>query len=263
MTFIQNLRIGIKLAVASGLGMLLVAAMIYIEITGGTAVRTANEAAFRSLAVSEASAETQGAVRNMQIGIRDILLSHNVPDLDKATKVFAERSAATGKLNAKIAGLTTSPDARAQTEQLTPLIGRMEKGAEHIEAVTREVIGLEAKRASDPSAEPRLEKLAQEIVRIRREETIPAYDAMEKLTADMTLSAQKRAETSEHLASEQSDSVEYQSLLIGLVTAVLLIGTCVFSVFTIARPMRALSRSMEELAEGNFAVVLPGLGRKD
>src|SRR5919108_356160 len=43
----------------------------------------------------------------------------------------------------------------------------------------------------------------------------------------------------------------------------LLIGTCVFSIFTIARPMRALSVSMEELAGGNFAVVLPGLGRKD
>jgi methyl-accepting chemotaxis protein len=37
----------------------------------------------------------------------------------------------------------------------------------------------------------------------------------------------------------------------------------VFSIFTIARPMRALSVSMEELAGGNFAVVLPGLGRKD
>ena len=45
--------------------------------------------------------------------------------------------------------------------------------------------------------------------------------------------------------------------------ALLLIGACVFSVFTIARPMRALSVSMEELAGGNFAVVLPGLGRKD
>jgi methyl-accepting chemotaxis protein len=34
-------------------------------------------------------------------------------------------------------------------------------------------------------------------------------------------------------------------------------------VFTIARPMRALSVSMDELAGGNFGVVLPGLGRRD
>ena len=39
--------------------------------------------------------------------------------------------------------------------------------------------------------------------------------------------------------------------------------TSIFSFLTIARPMRALSVSMEELAGGNFAVVLPGLGRKD
>ncbi len=36
-----------------------------------------------------------------------------------------------------------------------------------------------------------------------------------------------------------------------------------FSIFTIARPMRALSVSMEKLADGDFDVVLPGLGRKD
>ena len=52
-------------------------------------------------------------------------------------------------------------------------------------------------------------------------------------------------------------------MIAGICVALLLIGTCVFSIFTIARPMRALSVSMEELAGGNFAVVLPGLGRKD
>ena len=57
--------------------------------------------------------------------------------------------------------------------------------------------------------------------------------------------------------------MERTSLIAGVTVALLLIATCVFSVFTIARPMRALSASMEELADGNFAVVLPGLGRKD
>ena len=52
-------------------------------------------------------------------------------------------------------------------------------------------------------------------------------------------------------------------MALGIGTIVLLIVTSIFSFFTIARPMRALSVSMEELAGGNFAVVLPGLGRKD
>jgi methyl-accepting chemotaxis protein len=62
---------------------------------------------------------------------------------------------------------------------------------------------------------------------------------------------------------QELSSAERNAVIIGITAALLLIGACVFSVFTIARPMRALSVTMEELAEGNFAVVLPGLGRKD
>ena len=58
-------------------------------------------------------------------------------------------------------------------------------------------------------------------------------------------------------------TAEWESMAFGICTILLLIGTSIFSFFTIARPMRALSVSMEELAGGNFAVVLPGLGRKD
>ena len=36
-----------------------------------------------------------------------------------------------------------------------------------------------------------------------------------------------------------------------------------FSYLTVGRPMRVLSMAMDELAGGNFGVVLPGLGRKD
>jgi HAMP domain-containing protein len=52
-------------------------------------------------------------------------------------------------------------------------------------------------------------------------------------------------------------------MALGIGTMLLLILTSIFSYFTIGRPMRALSVSMDELAGGNFAVVLPGLGRKD
>jgi methyl-accepting chemotaxis protein len=49
-----------------------------------------------------------------------------------------------------------------------------------------------------------------------------------------------------------------------LVLGVLLVvGAVVFAVFSIARPMRALTAGMLELAGGNFNVALPGLGRKD
>jgi methyl-accepting chemotaxis protein len=75
--------------------------------------------------------------------------------------------------------------------------------------------------------------------------------------------AKHRVEEDNAAAALEMSSAERISLAIGLCAGLLLIGACVFSVFTIARPMRALSVSMEELAGGNFGVVLPGLGRKD
>ncbi len=52
---------------------------------------------------------------------------------------------------------------------------------------------------------------------------------------------------------------------LGLLTAclVLFVGAIAFSVLTVARPLRALTKPLGELASGNFAVTVPGLDRKD
>jgi methyl-accepting chemotaxis protein len=99
--------------------------------------------------------------------------------------------------------------------------------------------------------------------RIRKEVTLPINTEIEALTNKITEYAKKAGEEAQHSVANEVASVERASLIAGISVALLLIGTCVFSIFTIARPMRALSVSMEELAGGNFAVVLPGLGRKD
>jgi len=66
-----------------------------------------------------------------------------------------------------------------------------------------------------------------------------------------------------HFEAMLTHAIQAMALMIGSLSILLLIATCVFSVVTIARPIRALTRAMLELADGNFAVVLPGLGRKD
>jgi methyl-accepting chemotaxis protein len=55
-------------------------------------------------------------------------------------------------------------------------------------------------------------------------------------------------------------AVSVALLILGIALAA---GAAVFAVFTIARPLRALTAGMLELAGGNFSVVLAGLGRKD
>ena len=48
-----------------------------------------------------------------------------------------------------------------------------------------------------------------------------------------------------------------------MVCGILFVGSIAFSVLTIVRPLRALTNPLGDLASGNFATTVPGLGRSD
>ena len=100
-------------------------------------------------------------------------------------------------------------------------------------------------------------------MRIAREVALPIAAELEPLADQIAEFAKHSVEEQAAQAAHEMATAEWEALALGIGTILLLIVTSIFSFFTIARPMRALSVSMEELAGGNFAVVLPGLGRKD
>jgi len=69
------------------------------------------------------------------------------------------------------------------------------------------------------------------------------------------------ARTAEFLMSSERDLMISGGLL--LLGVVLATAAAVYALVTIARPIRALTAGMLELAEGNFSVELAGLGRRD
>jgi methyl-accepting chemotaxis protein len=141
------------------------------------------------------------------------------------------------------------------------------KGGDKIGVIRTDILNLQATRneagelSADASA--RITALGAEIVKLRTDVLLPMSAELDKLADTIVNLAKEKVEQQTNAAANEAAATERDSLILGGVVALMLIGTCVFSVFTIGRPMRALSRSMEELAEGNFGVVLPGLGRKD
>jgi methyl-accepting chemotaxis protein len=258
---IQDLRIGTKLAITSALAILMMAGMLYLQVTGGAHVRTVTAAAAQQQTIAQAAAEAKASVRGMQMGIRDVLLAHSEADLQKASSYFADRVAAALRFQGEMARLSKSVENGERIKRLGVLVEDLRKGKDQIEPLRKQEIALEAKKGTDTSAE--LARLDAEIARIRKEVTAPASSEIETLGNKIVDYAKSRADEGRAAAEAEAASVERTSLFAGIAIALLLIGTCAFSVFTIARPMRALSVSMEELAGGNFAVVLPGLGRKD
>ena len=152
-------------------------------------------------------------------------------------------------------------------EKLKKRVGEYASGAQQIATIRAEVIGIEAKRAggSELPAEAvaRIAKLNDEATCTAREVTLPIANEIESLANNIVEFGKSRADEASVAAAKEMASAERLSLTIGLSAALLLIASCVFSIFTIARPMRALSVSMERLAGGDFEVVLPGLGRED
>ena len=82
------------------------------------------------------------------------------------------------------------------------------------------------------------------------------------------IAAVSKSVTAIRAEAEQSDRSERENIqrLIGSAIAgiaVLVMGAGLFIGRSVSKPLKAMTAAMIELAKGNFAVVLPGLGRRD
>ena len=268
MQVIQNLRIGTKLAITSMLSILLVGGLIFVLMNGNSLVRSADDAANGQQLLARFAIETKASVRGMMIGVRDIRLARGPSELLAAQEYLDNRRKSAQSNIAETLKLSKSPENRARIEKMKGLADEyVSRAAKEIIAVQKEAIEIEAKRTENgelaPDLEVRLAKLHGDEGRLAREIGLPIARELEELANKVVDFAKGRAEEDRALAVQEMSSAERNSMMIGFTVALVLVVTCVFSVFTIARPMQALTQAMRELANGNFSVVLPGLGRKD
>jgi len=264
---VHNLRIGTKLAIASLLSILLVGLMIFSQIAGNATVSNSNEIAIQQQTIARDAGNAKAATRGMQIGVRDIRLAGSLADLKKATDYIAARLKSMDEFSDEMLKLARSQENRENIAKLRVLAGDYAKAAQQIVTLRSELLAIQAKQ--NPGSElpadaaAQIVKLNEDAVHAARDLTLPIAAELESLANKIVEYAKRRVEQQNAAAAQAMSHAESNSLVIGVVATLMLIATCVFCVFTIARPMVALSGSMRELASGNFAVVLPGLGRKD
>jgi hypothetical protein len=254
---ILNLSIGAKLGIASGLGVLLVATMVIVQIRSNAVMRGLDARMSGQQTIARDAVDTKASLRGMQIGVRDLRLASNAADIQKANDYIATRLKSVDHFVDEMLKLSKSAENRARIEKLKTRASDYSKGAQQISAVRAEIVA--AAGATDAAA--RIAKLNEEALRIAREVTLPIAAEIEPLANQIADFAKHGVEEQAAQAASEMATAEWESMALGIGTILLLIATSIFSFFTIARPMRALSVSMDELAGGNFAVVLPGLGR--
>ncbi len=254
-----NLSISAKLGIASGLGVVLVATMVMVQIWSNATMRDLDARMMGQQTIARDAVDAKASIRGMQTGVRDLRLASSSADLQKANDYIAARLKSVNHFADEMLRLSKSAENRARIEKLKAKADDYAKGAQQIAAVRAELIAA----AGGADAAARIAKLNEETARIAREVTLPIAAELDPLVNQIGEFAKHGVEEQSAQAASQMATAEWESMALGIGTILLLIGTSIFSLFTIARPMRALSVSMEELAGGNFAVVLPGLSRKD
>jgi len=257
--FLLNLSIGAKLGIASGLGVLLVATMVIVQMRANVAMRDLDARMSGQQTIARDAVDAKASIAGMQTAVRDLRLASNPAELKKANDNLAARLKSTNHLTEEMLKLSKSAENRARIEKLRARAADYLQGSQQIVAVRGEALAA----AGGADAAAKIAKLNEEAIRIARDVTLPIAAELAPLADQIAEFAKHSVEEQAAQAAKEMSAAEWESMAIGIGTMLLLIGTSIFSYLTIARPMRALSVSMEELAGGNFAVVLPGLGRKD
>lgn len=261
-----DLRIGVKLGISSGVTILLVAIMIIFQIKGDVVIRAANERAAAQQTIVRDAVDAKASIRGMQIGVRDMRLARSRADLDKAGAYLGARHKSATRFADEMLTLSTSRENRERIGKLKALIEEYVKGTNGIAAAVQESVELYTKAAGKPltaEAGARVDALGSETARIARDVTLPVAAQLEALANEIVDYAKTQVADALTAASEEMTLMERQNLLIGGAAALLLVVFALMSILTVARPMLALGKAMNALADGDFDVILPGLGRKD
>ena len=254
---LSNISIGIKLSAMSALGILLVVGLIVSELLGGASVKAANDASGFQGEVVRSVIETKASLRGMSMGGKDIRLSRNNDQLQAALKFVDDRLKSIHKFADPLLTQLKRPENRARVEKLLALSEQYAKSVKEIATVKTQIFEAQAKQPAGDITE--LDRKDVDIAKAAVSSFVEAQNLVEEVNKSATeVGAAKDREAEAAMALS-----ERISLGLGLLTALILVCSAFLGVFTIAKPLKALVAPLEEVAGGNFAIAVPGLGRKD
>jgi len=257
---LSNIRIGTKLMVMSGLGILLVVGMILSLAFGNVSVRSAQSQAAFNQDVQLQLVNAKAALSSLQVAGRDVRLAQTSAELQRATKNLEDRhKAVRGFLDPLTTKYRLAED-RERGQKVTALADQYLAASQEIVKARKELVTIEERQLDAIS---RSNELNQLIARIGRERLIPMADEMDGLIDQSVKSSDTLAAREVTNAEQAMGSAEWLNYAMGAIAVLVLVGAAIFGSVSIARPLMALVSPINELAAGKFNVVIDGVGRKD
>ncbi|MCW5693949.1 MAG: HAMP domain-containing protein [Pseudolabrys sp.] len=258
---LSNISIGLKLALMSGLSILLVLGILATQLAGNRSVRGAHEIADLQQTIVADTMTIEKLEARMQLGVRDIRLSRTTQMLEGAVAGVEEMAKSALPLVESSLKVLRVPANRERMQKVGGLIEQYAAGARKIAAMQAGIITNTASGTADGAG--RAATLLEEREKFAREVTLPIAAELNRLVEEISKNARNLANTENEHAAEAMTRAEQVSMIVGLAAILVLIASVVFAARTIARPLKAMVKPLEEIAAGNFTVAIPGTGRKD
>jgi methyl-accepting chemotaxis protein len=265
MPSISNIRIGTKLAIMSGIAMLLVAGLVLSGLQSDAAIREASDSAMYSAKVTHDVQTLKVIERGLQNDSRDIRFADSAADMQKALDMLGTRKKAFDDQLDSLVTRFRSDENRDSGRKLKALMAQYDAAVRDFVPLKTEMFSLAAKQSADTAADTaaRSGALKDQFATIVRERIVPLIPQMEELLTSIDSKASGIEQAAAEQAVEALAWAEHFSIALGGAVVVILIGSVVFGMATIARPLRALIPPLEKVAAGDFTVTMPSTGRKD
>jgi len=151
---IQDLRIGTKLAVTSGISVLLVGVMIFSQMSGNAAVGQSTLTMNQQNELAHFALQAKASVRGMMIAVRDARLARKAEELQAAQAYLDERHKSAQSNISETLKLSKNPENHARIEKMNVLVDQyLNQTAKQVIGIQKEALGIEAKRSASGELE--------------------------------------------------------------------------------------------------------------
>ncbi len=250
-----NLRIGAKLAVMQGIGVMLVVGMVANAIYGNATVKTETDLAALQHTLALDLSNARAAIRVMAIEVRDIRLAQESEQIQAAVKSFGQQQNTATKLI-----LESIPKVRIAENR-----ERLQKAATLLDEyaiVVKQIVGIRSRVMGLDVGSVRLVTADEEAARMAREKISPLADQLNAAIDKAADSAKDAAAQESVNAEAAATSAERIGLVIGGIVVLVMLGSAVFGALAIARPLRRMSGVLVELTQDRI-VDVPFTARQD
>ena len=237
----MNMRIGTKLAITVGIGVVLVAAMIVNQQLSNTSVARQTELARDEQLVIADLLSASVALQRMQVGTREIRLAISEREADQALAGLRDSM---GEAVTHIEAAIQSCGNAENCERLMSLVTL----AKDYAATAAEMTALKKDYGDIAKPLDWINKIGVEI-----------NGLIERVTSDARVVASQRMTAAEARLTKAGQI----SIGAGLFVVVILMGAAIFGVLSIGGPIRHIAGVLLQLADGSRGLHIPYTGRGD